>query len=180
VWIWVAQAILGYEWLISGLNKILDRHFDTQLLVVLQQSAQGGPYGWYAWFIRNVVLPNHALIGMLTQIGETSIGVVLLFGAGVSLFLPSGQVARYAKLAAASVLLGSIFLSLNYFFQSGVPIPWLNSANSLAEGVDITILIALFSMALLAANLHALATPTAVSAPITRIGIHVENQDISA
>src|SRR5579864_3833758 len=92
IWIWVAQAFLGYEWLISGFNKLLNSRFNAQLLNLLQQSAQGGSYGWYASFIRQIVLPNHTLLGVLTEIGETTIGVVLLVAAGVSLFLPGRQV----------------------------------------------------------------------------------------
>jgi thiosulfate dehydrogenase [quinone] large subunit len=178
VWIWVVQAFLGYEWFISGLNKLLNRRFNSQLFGLLQQSTQGGPYGWYASFIRQFVLPNHTVLGVLTEIGETSIGIVLMLGAGAALFLPRGPMAWYARLAVVPMLVGSIFLSLNYFFQSGVPVPWLNTSNSLSEGVDITILIALFSAALLAANLQALAGRSAVPAPIARLTVLTEDRDM--
>jgi uncharacterized membrane protein YphA (DoxX/SURF4 family) len=180
LWIWVTQAFLGYEWLISGLNKLLNARFNAQLLAVLQQSAQGGSYGWYASFIRQVVLPNHTVVGVMTELGEASIGVVLLLASGIALLLPDMPLARYVRLAAAAALLGSIFLALNYFFQSNVPLPWINTNNSLNEGVDITILIALVSTALVAANVQAVMGREAVPVPVTSFAVRPEGRDIPA
>jgi len=157
IWIWVIQAFLGYEWLVSGVNKILNARFDAQLAPYLRQSAQVATYGWYASFVRQLVIPNHLLFGVLTEIGETAIGAVLVIGAGLAVFRPRWSMSMYAKLVAGAALLGSVFLSLNYFFQTNAPVPWLNANNSLTQGVDITIIIAFISAALLATNLHAAA-----------------------
>src|SRR5207302_2637892 len=41
LWLCVVQAILAYEWLVSGLDKLLDRGFSGQLSALLSQSTQG-------------------------------------------------------------------------------------------------------------------------------------------
>jgi hypothetical protein len=61
---------------------------------------------------------------------------------------------RYS--AASAGLLGSASLSLNYFFQGGIYLPWINSGNALNPGVDINIMVALVSVVLVGANLSAL------------------------
>ena len=62
----VMQLVLAYLWLVSGANKLLDPAFGTQLVPVLRQSTQGNPYGWYATFLRIIVLPNHTLFALET------------------------------------------------------------------------------------------------------------------
>ena len=60
----VVQLILAYEWLISALNKLLNRDFGTQLVSFLNHGTQGNPYPWYAVFLTQFVLPNHTLFAI--------------------------------------------------------------------------------------------------------------------
>jgi hypothetical protein len=46
IWLRLVQAILAYEWLVSGINKALNSHFDANLVQLLSQSTQGGSYAW--------------------------------------------------------------------------------------------------------------------------------------
>ncbi|MBV9280981.1 MAG: hypothetical protein JOZ41_12945 [Chloroflexi bacterium] len=166
-WLIVLQLALAYQWGVSGINKLLDPHFGTQLVPVLRGSTQGNPYGWYATFLRVVVLPNHALFAPAVQVLEPAIGLALLLGAGLWVVRPRGPLTTYGGLVATAALLGSIGLSLNYFFQGGTPLPWIDAGNALNPGVDINVLTALVSVVLLGANLSALlaarGTPVAPS-----------------
>jgi len=155
-WLIVMQLILAYLWLVSGTNKLLDPHFGTQLVPLLRQSTQGNSYGWYATFLRVIVLPNHTLFALAVQVMEPAIGLALLVGAGLWIFRPHGRITIYGALAASAALLGSAGLSLNYFFQGGIYLPWINSGNALNPGVDINIMTALVSVVVLGANLSAL------------------------
>jgi hypothetical protein len=146
------QLILGYEWLISALDKLANAHFGSQLIAVLQQSSHGGPYGWYGSLLRRLVLPNHAIIAPLTQAGELAIGLALALSATLWLLQPAARLTVYSACAAAAALLGAIFLSINYFFQSAEPVPWINPNNSFVPGLDINSLVALLSFLLLAEN----------------------------
>ena len=156
LWIIVVQAILAYEWLISAMNKIVNPHYETQLTALLRQSTHINPYGWYATLLSNIILPNHTIFAALDLIGELSIGVTLTFGVVLLLMRPHGRMRSYGVAAVCTALLGSAFLSLNYFFQGGTPLPWVNAGSSLIPGVDIDILIPLLSLTLFAANIQVL------------------------
>ena len=146
------QVILAYEWLVSALDKLGNAHFGDQLESVLQQSSHNGPYGWYSSLLRQFVLPYHAIFAPLTQATELAIGLTLALSAALWLFQPTHRLTVYGTWASTAALLGSIFLSINYFFQTGYPIPWINPNNSFVPGVDINTLVALLSLLLLMAN----------------------------
>jgi thiosulfate dehydrogenase (quinone) large subunit len=156
VWLIVLQLILAYLWLVSGINKLLDSHFGGELVPLLRASTQGNPYGWYAGFLRVIVLPHHAFFAIAVQVMELGIGVVLLLGAALWIIRPSGRLVVLGALATTAALLGSIGLSLNYFFQAGSAVPWINPGNGLAPGVDTNRLVALVSAVVLGSYVSAL------------------------
>jgi thiosulfate dehydrogenase [quinone] large subunit len=149
------QLVVAYEWLVSGINKLLNPNFTVQLASTLRQSMSGNPYSSYVTFLRDVVLPHATLVGVLTELGETAIGVTLATSAVLWLWRPASRLTIYAGAAAAAALAGAAFLSLNYFLQGGSPLPWIDPANAFNEGVDIDILIPLLSASLLVSNLRA-------------------------
>lgn len=150
----IVQLILAYEWLVSGINKLLNMNFTVQLEGTLRSSLAGNPCGWYVDFLRSVVLPHPMLFGVLSEVGETVIGITLLVSAVLWLRRPSSTVTHYAAVAASFALAGAAFLSLNYFFQGGSPLPVINPSNAFNEGIDIDILIPLLSVTVLIANLR--------------------------
>ncbi len=155
LWLGVVQAILGYEWLISGLNKLLAPRFDAHLAALLRHSTQGSPYPWYAAFLQRVVLPHHALVAPLDQWGETAIGVVLLLSAVLWLVQPRDRRTVQVAGMAALALLGAALLNVNYFLQGAAPLPWINPGNAYNPGVDIDVVLPLIALALLVANVGA-------------------------
>jgi thiosulfate dehydrogenase (quinone) large subunit len=161
----VVQLILAYEWLVSGINKLVNLNFTVQLAGTLRDSMSGNPYTPYVTFLRDIVLPHATLFGIFTEVGESAIGCVLLASAVLWLWRPTSQFTLYAGRAACAALAGAAFLSLNYFLQGGSPLPWIDSANAFNEGVDIDILIPLLSVTLLVANLRAVRTATERFAP---------------
>jgi len=150
----VVQAILGYEWLISGLNKLLAPRFDAHLAALLQHSTPGNPYRWYTAFLQRVVLPHHTLVAPLDQWGETAIGVVLLLSAVLWLVRPRDRLTVRVAGVAALALLGAALLNVNYFLQGVAPLPWINPGNAYNPGVDIDALLPLIALALVAANVR--------------------------
>jgi uncharacterized membrane protein YphA (DoxX/SURF4 family) len=156
VWLLVLQLILTYLWLVSGINKLLDSHFGAELVPLLRASTQGNPYGWYAGFLRVIVLPHHAFFAVAVQVMELGIGAVLLLGAALWIIRPSGRLVVLGALATIAALLGSIGLSVNYFFQAATAIPWINPGNALAPSVDTNSLVALVSAVVLGSYVRAL------------------------
>jgi thiosulfate dehydrogenase [quinone] large subunit len=158
------QIVLAYEWLLSGINKILNPNFTLQLGATLQQNISGNPYGWYSGLLRAVVLPHAGTFGILTELGEVSIGLTLLGSALLWLRRPHSRLAVIAGKVACLALAGAILLPLNFFFMSGDPVPWVNPGNAFNEGVSIDALIPLLSATLLVANLRAVRTASRFAA----------------
>src|SRR5579884_2179576 len=82
------QMILGWEWLMSGCNKLFSGTFPQGLADALGEGVKGNPNDWYVGFLQNVVLPNSIFFGYLIQWTEITIGIVLLGGAALLLTKP--------------------------------------------------------------------------------------------
>ncbi len=156
IWLAGVQLILAYEWLISSLNKLFASHFDTGLLAVLQGGTHTNPYTWYSVILQRTVIPNHALIAFVTPLGEMAIALTLTAGTALWFLRPSPRATMCAAATLGAALLSSAFLSLNYFFQGGTTLPWVNTSNAFTPGVDIDIVIPLVSIVLFAACLQVL------------------------
>ena len=76
------QVFIGYEWLISGLTKIVRGGFPAGLADQLKETSEGTP-GWYVKFLNHAVIPHGKPFGYLTEIGELLVGIALIAGAVV-------------------------------------------------------------------------------------------------
>ena len=63
------EAIVGYEWLMSGLTKIVRGGFPGGLAAELREKSEGAA-SWYASFLDNVVIPNGSVFGVLIIAAE--------------------------------------------------------------------------------------------------------------
>jgi thiosulfate dehydrogenase [quinone] large subunit len=151
----LVQLVLAYEWLVSGINKLLNPNFTVQLASTLRQNMNGNPYSWYVSFLRQIVLPHATLFGVLTELGELAIGITLVVSTVLWWRRPHRRLTLYVGGVACLALAGAVLLPLNFFFMSGSPLPWINPANAFNEGMTIDMLVPLLSVALLVANLRA-------------------------
>jgi len=158
--LYVMQLILAYEWLLSGLDKVANPTFGAQLPTVLRGSTIVNRYGWYSTLLKDVVLPHASLLAPMVELAELAIGSVLIASADLWMWQPLARLTRYVGWAACLALVGAVVLSLNYSFQQGTPLPWIDAAQAFSPGMGIDMLIALLSLQLLAANLRAIVTST--------------------
>jgi thiosulfate dehydrogenase [quinone] large subunit len=179
LWLSGVQLVLAFEWLISSLNKLLAPNFDAGLLAVLQGSTHTNPYTWYSAILQRIVIPNHSLFAFATPLGEMAIGLTLTAGAVFWLLRFPPRATMFGAGMVCAALLGSAFLSLNYFFQGGTTLPWVNTSNAFTEGVDIDILIPLLSLVLLAAYVHILYTARSAALEATAAGPSPEQSLVS-
>jgi thiosulfate dehydrogenase [quinone] large subunit len=143
------QVLVGYQWLVSGGDKLLYGHFPDELgQLVATATSSGRLPDFFAQFLQSVVLPSATIFGVLIEYGEALAGLGLLAGALLTLARPlivrrlavaEGSGARFARfgLGAMSVLtagaaLGAFFMGLNYWALDGMPAPWF--APGLAYG----------------------------------------------
>jgi thiosulfate dehydrogenase [quinone] large subunit len=152
LWLCATQAILAYEWLVSGLDKLLARGFGEQLSALLSQSAQSDSGGWYGVVIAHLVLPNHALLALLTPWTETSIGTVMLLSAILWAVRPHAPITGLVAGVACLSLLTAATLDLNYYLLGGGGLPWIDPANATQPGINVDVMLLLCALTLCAAN----------------------------
>lgn len=130
VWLLV-RVYLGYQWLMSGIGKLLDpsgawvgKNAGAGVAGFAQGAMQqtGGEHpqvtGWYARFLEAVVVPNAGLFAFLVTFGETLVGLALILGlfTGIAAFFGAFMNASFifAGTAGANPLMFilAIFLML--------------------------------------------------------------------
>lgn len=142
------QAIVGYEWLVSGANKVLSGQFPQGLADALNDGLNGNPNGWYVGFVRGIVLPHSVLYGYLIELTEVGIGLALLGGALLLIGRiptrgqPYYRLARVEIGAAALAAFACFVLCINFHFYMGDGlISALNPAAPFDEGIDLDTLL---------------------------------------
>jgi thiosulfate dehydrogenase [quinone] large subunit len=132
------QIFLGYEWLVSGLSKVLSGTFVAGLADELTGKS-ASLTGWYRSFLEGIVIPNGELFGYVVMAGELALGIALIAAAVIWL-------GRWSRLSLFSrqlvlgliVLAGaaSILLNINLHLLNGATHPWLIAADPNDEGID--------------------------------------------
>jgi thiosulfate dehydrogenase [quinone] large subunit len=147
----VVEAAIGFEWLVSGLNKVLSPDFSSGLAHQLQMSLQGNPNGWYVTLANSLMIPHARLCALLAEGGEVLVGLGMFAGAAlwISGRLQAGRWARRLSLGVILALVGGILMSANYAVMAGNTLPGLNAANAFNEGVSLDSLLTIIGLGLL-------------------------------
>lgn len=153
------QAIVGWEWIVSGSNKVLSGRFPQSLLNTLNTGIQGNPNAWYVSFLQNVIEPHSVFWGYAIEWTEVTIGVVLLASALILLGQPRKRGEAQHWLAVTFFYVGAVlaavgaFMTINFHFWMGYGIlPGVGAAPT-NESIDIDALVPPFSLVILIANL---------------------------
>jgi thiosulfate dehydrogenase (quinone) large subunit len=137
------QAFLGYEWLMSGLSKVLAGDFPSSLGGTLADMTRDQT-GWYKSFVDGIVIPNGTLFGYAVMFGELCVGTVFVATALVAFVRWSP---RLLAVVAVFAIAGA-FMSLNFHLAMGVQPPWVVSPNPNDQGVDLDSLMVILQVAL--------------------------------
>ena len=132
------QLLVGYAWMLAGVDKLLLGTFPAQLGELLHTTTGGGHLpGFFVELLRGLVVPNAVLFGFLIEWGETLAGLGLVTAGLFALlrllvgrhpgetpeavFLFGTRLFEWlAPLAAA----GAGLLGLSYYLLDGAPAPW--------------------------------------------------------
>jgi hypothetical protein len=147
----LVQLLVGYEWFLSGLTKVVRGGFPGGLADELTEKSKGAP-GWYKSFLDGSVIPNASAFGYLIEIGELAVGLALIVAAIVWLtrwerLSDGGRIAVLAATVLAS--LGGIFMALNFHLANGAAHPWLIPKDGFDEGVDLDSLLPVVQLVLI-------------------------------
>jgi hypothetical protein len=175
------QGILGWEWLVSGVNKVASGSFPNGLAATLSDGVKSNPNGWYVAFLRAVVLPHSVAFGYTIEMVEVLAGLALLASAVALLGglrrpgEPQYRLAVTQVAAAAIAALACMTLCVNFhFFMGDGVLPGVSASNAFNEGVDLDTLMPPLALVVLVFNLYALRLMTDVS--ITSVARRVRHQ----
>lgn len=154
----VVQSLVGYEWLSSGLTKIVHGDFPGGLANELAEKSQGAS-SWYRSFLDAAVIPHAHAFGYLVEVGELVTGLALIVAALVWLTawgrLRSGG--RRAVLAATAVAaVAGVVMNVNFQLANGSLLPWPVAADSFDEAVGLDSLMAALELVLAGVSLATL------------------------
>ncbi len=144
------QMFIGYEWLISGLTKIVRGGFPAGLAEEVEQKSPGAP-GWYASFLESTVIPNAQSFGYLIITGEVLLGLGLIATALIWAFkTDSTPRPLWAGTLGVIVVaaLGGVFLNINLHLMNGSAHPWILPGSGFDEGVDLDSLMPAIQLAI--------------------------------
>ena len=133
----IVEMIIGYEWLISGLVKVVRGDFPSGLATTLLEKLPKVP-AWYSSFLSGAVIPNALYFGYAIEIAEVLAGLVLLAGPAIALFawerVPHRM--RQAVLFFTAVAtIGGAFLAVNLHVANAASHPWFLPGDSFDEDI---------------------------------------------
>jgi hypothetical protein len=154
----VVQLLVGYEWFVSGLTKIVRGGFPSGLADELREKSQGAP-SWYRSFLDGSIIPHASTFGYLIEVGEVLAGVALIGAALVWLtrwdrLLDAGRVVVLTTTIGASLI--AIFMAINFHLANGAPHPWLIPKDGFDEGIDLDSLLPAVQLVLVGVSVAAL------------------------
>ncbi len=147
------QAVLGIEFLLSGLNKLADPHFIANFDRFVRANP-GAQHGIFAPLVQTLVLPHVGVAGPLIEISELTLGVILLLGAievGRRRFAGRfGQEHGYeapVALVAALAGLAAAGLSLSIALVMGEPLPTIVPGRAFTTAIPVELLLVVLGLA---------------------------------
>jgi hypothetical protein len=154
LWLCVAQAMVAYEWLASGGNKLLGPWFSAHVPAMIQQGLRS--HGWSMMFLRGVVMPGSTQSGAVVTWSETAVGVVLLLSTLLWATWPENRLTPLLARAACLALVATVGLKGADYLMSGTGLPWTDPTRAFAAGVLLDAVLALIALVLLGANVRSL------------------------
>jgi thiosulfate dehydrogenase [quinone] large subunit len=148
------QLFVGYEWLNSGLTKIVRGGFPGGMAADLSDRVKSAS-GWYRSFVDSSIIPHAVVFGYLIEIGELLVGIALIAAALVWLFRWE-QLPRMGRVGVLWVTilaaLGGIFMAVNFHLANGGSHPWLIPKSGFDESVDLDSLLPAIQLVLVAVS----------------------------
>lgn len=140
---WILLFI-GYEWFVSGINKLLSGEFVSGFQgVVTDAISKGAPHFSYGALLNSLVVPNSEFFAVVIMAGEIFAGAVFLLLGIIG--LAKKQLASWAAKLGIAASIVSAFLGINIFLFAGGPYFFLQG-DPFDGGVTIDLIMFLVSL----------------------------------
>ena len=150
-------VLMGYEWLVSGIDKIFSSDFRSGLASELEGSLSGNPHGWYVHVLNRIVLPHAAGFAVVIEIGEVLVALGMFLGA--ALWIGGDHFGerwtRTLRPWVLAALIGSALMTANYYLLGGGGFPGINTGAPFDEALNIDGLLTLVALGLIGIQLLA-------------------------
>jgi hypothetical protein len=161
------QLIVGYAWLLAGVDKILLGTFPDQLSELLRTTTSSGRLpGLFVVLLQGLVVPAATLFGFLVEWSETLAGLGLIAAGLVTLLRPFASHAlrgrgailfaygdRLLMILALLAAIGAGLLGLSYFMLDGMPAPWFTPSVAYGGAMSTGLFLALASIVIIVGQL---------------------------
>lgn len=120
----LVQAVVGFEWLRAGWEKVDNPQFVSGMGKTIGAFASKNPTSWYKDFLTGFAAPNATVLGWVVAYGELLAGIALLVAATLYIL----NIQRYpvfgplTSALALAALVGGAFMSINFWLAAG----WLS------------------------------------------------------
>ncbi|SIT12216.1 MULTISPECIES: hypothetical protein [Alicyclobacillus] len=158
--------VIGYEWLVSGLDKALSHDFVQNLGEQLQAAERGLPYGFYAHLLSHVFVPHAQLFAWLVLVGECASGAILLALGVLAWIRP---LARVERVLGAAVLAVASFMVMNFFFFQGGSY-FIDSSDPFDEGIPVDFVLFWIQVGLMIALLRKNSRDEVIQSSLSSVG----------
>lgn len=138
----LVQLAIGYEWLVSGLTKLVHGDFPSGLGRWL---AEADAHGWYRSLLSDVIAPHARLVGYAIESAELAVGIALVVTAAAAL----ASVRRAPRIASVVPLVAGVVLSAAFELANGGSFGLRLAGDSFDEGVDLDTVLFAAQLALL-------------------------------
>lgn len=114
----LVQAVIGYEWLMSGYEKIVDPAFLGGIPKTLAYFASKNPYSWYRAYLEGSATQYAGYLGYAVVWGELLAGIGLIVAACAT-YARNEMIRKAAACVSVCALIGGLLMSANFFFAAG-------------------------------------------------------------
>ena len=151
----LVEMIIGYEWLVSGVAKVVRGGFPSGLANELLEKSVGAP-AWYGSLMKGAFIPYAEVFGYLIEITEVLAGVALLVGPFIWLCRwdrVSDRTRTTVLFFIAVAAIGGTFLAINFHLANGGSHPWLIPESGFDEGIDLDSVLPAIQIVIAAVNI---------------------------
>jgi thiosulfate dehydrogenase [quinone] large subunit len=139
----VILVILAYEWLVSGLDKLLSGTFVRDMHHEMMDAIPDMQYQFYAHFLQKYCMLHCEIIAAIVETGEILVGLSFLLLAFLSI---TGRLNGNMRKLGVITGLVSAFMNLNFFFYQGGSF-FVNTSDPFDEGIPIDLIMLFIQVA---------------------------------